>query len=170
MYDHNLVLTCDLSTLNSLQLLFCQRLLIKLDYPNTDIEQKIVVVLQVAFGWRRFFAPGLTSVYHEIQVARSSSLYNVCLMLLVQVSSFVYTPKQKKVRLNLTRRNVLFRDKFKCQYVVLPLTFSVPPSFFQCLSSKFNPQYSAFTSSHIQAAHCVFELWCHPRSMLMETV
>jgi hypothetical protein len=38
------------------------------------------------------------------------------------------------------------------------------------LSSKFNPQYSAFTSSHIQAAHCVFELWCHPRSMLMETV
>ncbi len=132
MYDHNLVLTCDLSTLSSLQLFFCQRLLIKLDYPNTDNWAKNCSCTSGSIWATLYFCTWIDICYHERQVARSSSLYNVCLMLLVQVSSFVYTPKQKKVRLNLTRRNVLFRDKFKCQYVVLPLTFSVPPFFSQC--------------------------------------
>ncbi|CAM6062363.1 unnamed protein product [Sphagnum tenellum] len=34
----------------------------------------------------------------------------------LRVSSFIYAPKQKKVRLSLNRRNVLYRDRFKCQY------------------------------------------------------
>jgi hypothetical protein len=132
VYDHNLVLTCDLSTLSSLQLLFLSVLAYKLDFPNTDNWAKNCSCTSGSIWVMSFFCTWIDICYHGIQVARSSSLYNVCLMLLVQVSSFVYTPKQKKVRLNLTRRNVLFRDKFKCQYVVLPLTFSVPPSFFQC--------------------------------------
>ncbi|CAK9212559.1 unnamed protein product [Sphagnum troendelagicum] len=52
--------------------------------------------------------------YYDQAVKATNQDYFIPAVL--RVSSFVYTPKQKKVRLNLTRRNVLFRDKFKCQY------------------------------------------------------